>query len=134
MNNDIFKNKNIGIISSNLHSHNTLSMTQIINLHGNVDFKYRKSIVESIHSVVWLKELQRILLDKYNIINDDYLYPQFCAGNVFIARKEIIEKAHGCVYENFFNSAYRADGEVGHGLERFYFYVSQCLNYKNLYI
>jgi hypothetical protein len=126
--------ENIGIISSNAHKRKVISINDLVLYHGNINFKYRKSLVENMHTVVWLKELQRILVNKYGLIREDKLYPEFCAGNVFIARRNVISKAHDCVYKEFFNPFYKADGEIGHGMERFYFYVSECLGYDNLYI
>ena len=126
--------QNLGIISSDAHKRKVLSINELILYYGNIDFKYTKSLVQSMQTVVWLKELQRILANKYGLIKEDRLYPEFCAGNVFIARRNVISKAHDCIYKEFFNPFYRPDGEVGHGLERFYFYVSECLGYDNLYI
>jgi hypothetical protein len=127
-------NNNLGIISSNAHRHNVMGINDLVLHHGNIDFKYRKSLVQSAQTIIWLKELQRILLSKHNLIKEEKLHPEFCAGNVFIARRNIINKAHDCICKEFFNPFYRPDGEVEHGLERFYFYVSECLGYENLYI
>jgi hypothetical protein len=130
----ILSNQDIGIISSIAHKQKTYAINTLVENYGSMDYKFRKALVESMHTTIWLKELQRILLQKNKLINEDSLYPEFCAGNVFLARRQIVEKVHDCVYEDFFNDGYRKDGEIGHGLERFYFYVSECMGYKNLYI
>lgn len=127
-------NENIGIISAAAHKHQTYSINELLKMYGNIDFQYRKNLVQSMCTTLWLKELQRILLEKHNIFNEKMLFPPFCAGNIFFCRREIIQKAHDCVCENFFNIGYKSDGEVEHGLERFYFYVSMCMNYHNLFI
>lgn len=135
VNKDLLNNKSIGIISSIKHKNKVEPMNVILQKNGSIEFQYRKNIVQNLHTIIWLKELQRILLEKYELINEENIHPTFCSGNVFLAKTDVIEKAQGCVYEDFFNvNAYRTDGEVGHGLERFYFYVSKCLNYNNLFI
>lgn len=135
INNELLNAKTIGIISAQKHVHEVKPMNMILQNYGGIRFEHRRKIVESLHTVIWLKELQRILLEKYGLINEDHIYPNFSAGNIFVAKTEVIEKAHGCIYEEFFNkNTYREDGEVAHGLERFYFYVSKCLNYNNLFI
>jgi uncharacterized protein (UPF0332 family) len=134
VNKNLLNSNHIGIISAESHKHKTYSIQEILNHFGKTAFNHRKKIVQNMHTVVWLKELQRILLEKHELIKENDIYPDFCAGIVFMARKEIVQKAHDCVYDEFFNNYYREDGEVGHGLERFYFYVSQCMNYKNLFI
>jgi lipopolysaccharide biosynthesis protein len=132
--NKILKQKNVGIISSNRHKQKAKSLNEILTLYGNINFNLRKNIVESMHTILWIKELQRILLEKHNLLCEDHLYPTFSAGNIFIANRKVVDLSHDCVYEEFFNKNYREDGEVAHGLERFYFYVSKCLGYNNIFI
>jgi hypothetical protein len=126
--------ENIGIISSSKHKCKVQSINSLLNEQGNMFIENRKSLVESMHTVIWLKELQRMLLETHNLISEDDIYPTFCAGNIFLAKKDVVRIAHSCIYEKFFNKNYRADGEVEHGLERFYFYVSKCMGYDNLFI
>jgi lipopolysaccharide biosynthesis protein len=132
--NKFLKQKNIGIISSDKHKQQAKSLNEILTLYGNIEFKYRKGVVQSMHTILWVKELQRILLEKHELICEEHLYPHFSAGNIFIANRKVIDVSHSCVYEEFFNDNYRTDGEVAHGLERFYFYVSKCLGYNNIFI
>ena len=132
--NSLLYNDKIGIISSLAHKNKVTTIDSISSRYKYIGYQYRRCLVESIHTVVWLKELQRILFEKHNLIDEDNIYNTFCAGNIFLARRNIIERAHDCVYDDFFNDGYRSDGEIGHGLERFYFYVSECLGYTNLYI
>jgi len=132
--NGMLSNNKIGMISSLAHKNRVSTIDYISSQSKYINYQYRRGLVESIHTVVWLKQLQEILFQKHNLIDEDNIYNRFCAGNVFLARKNVIETAHSCVYDNFFNDGYRSDGEIGHGLERFYFYVSECLGYTNLYI
>lgn len=128
------RSENIGIIASAKHKNKVKNINQLVAFYGNIDFKYRKLLVLNMHTVIWIKELQRILLEKYNLSHEDSLCPEFTAGNVFLARKDVIQQAHQCIYKEFFDPFYQPDGKVEHALERFYFYVSQCLGYQNLYI
>jgi hypothetical protein len=128
-------NNKCGMISCVKHINQVLSINDFINKYGNMAFEDRKGLVQSIHTIIWLKELQRILLEKFELIKEESLYPKFCSGNIFLARKNIIKKTHECIYESFFNkNVYRSDGEMAHALERFYFYVSECMGYHNLFI
>ena len=128
-------NPKCGIISSSKYINKVESINDLLNTYGNMQFEGRKCLVQSMHTVIWLKELQRILLEKFELIKEESIYPRFCSGNIFLIRKDIVEKSHGCVYDSFFNkNVYRTDGEVAHGLERFYFYVSECMGYHNIFI
>lgn len=132
---DYLLNKKCGMISSAKYINKVSPINDLLIKYGNMDFKLRRSLIESIHTVIWLKELQRILLEKYTLIKEESVYPRFCSGNIFLAKKDVISTTHGCVYDDFFNkNLYRSDGEVAHGLERFYFYVSECLGYHNVFI
>lgn len=131
----LLDDEKIGIISSAKYKNKVLPFEKLLLEYINVDYCHRKDIVESMHTLIWLHELERILLSKYNLGKKEFKYPMFSAGNVFLIRKEIVEKSHGCVYDEFFNkNIYRADGEVEHGMERFYYYVSSCMNFHNLFI
>lgn len=127
--------ENTGIISSKIHVCKQPSFEELLLEYSGVPHKHRKDIVQSMHTLIWLHELERILLSKYSLGNKDFKCPTFSAGNIFLIKRDIVEHSHGCIYEEFFNHGiYRTDGEVEHGLERFYFYVSQCLGYKNIFI
>ena len=132
--NKYLKQDNVGIFSSHKHKNQVKSMNEILTLYGNMSFCDRKNLVQSMHTILWLKELQRILLEKQDLVDENYLYPTFSAGNIFLATREVIKVSHDCVYETFFNDCYRTDGEMAHGLERFYFYVSKCLKLNNIFI
>jgi len=124
-----------GIISSKKHKYKQSSFDDILSDYANVDHSHRKDSVQSMHTLIWLHELERILLTKHELGDKSFKYPVFSAGNIFLIRRDVALKAHDCVYEEFFNKGvYRTDGEIGHGLERFYFYVSQAMGYNNLFI
>lgn len=127
--------RKIGIISSSKYRRTQPSFDDLLTTYKGLTYSLRKDIVQAMHTLVWLHELERILLSKYNLGNKDFKCPIFSAGNIFLIRRDIVNRSHGCVYEEFFNrGVYRTDGEVEHGLERFYFYVSQCLGYENIFI
>lgn len=131
----VLLDKKLGIISSIKYKNRVLPFDKILLEYINLDYSQRKDVVQCMHTLVWLNELQRILITKHNIGNKEYRYPTFSAGNIFLIRKEILEKSHDCIHEEFFNKGiYRTDGEVEHGMERFYYYVSQCMNFNNLFI
>lgn len=125
----------VGLISSKKNKNKVSSFEELLFEYSNIDYKYRKNIVQCMHTLIWLHELERILYTKHNIGDKNFKCPNFSAGNIFLIRREILNKVHDCVYEEFFNKGvYRTDGEIGHGLERFYFYVSQSMGYTNLFI
>lgn len=124
-----------GIISSDAYKVKQASFEELLSSNAGSSYRKRKDVVQSMHTLIWLHELERILLSKYDLGNKDFKCPTFSAGNTFLIRRDILDKTHGCIYEDFFNlGIYRTDGEVEHGLERFYFYVSQCLGYENIFI
>lgn len=135
MDQNLLLDQNIGIISSEKYKHKTANYEELLEIGRRCGHQYRKDIVQSMHTLVWLNELTRILLEKDNLYKKESKYPYFCAGNIFLIRRDVVSKAHECIYDQFFNkNAYRTDGDVGHGLERFYFYVSECMGYNNLFI
>lgn len=124
-----------GIISSSKHKHTIKDYKTILNETSKIPKQYRKGVVQALQTLLWLNELQSILAYEFNLENKDLKYSDFSAGNIFLIRRDVLSQAHNCVHENMFNkNVYRTDGEVEHGLERFYFYVSQCMGYENLYI
>jgi len=102
-------------------------------LRGDDHQKKRKGVVLYQHTLVWLKELAKQLSFRYTKFRPDLLYGDFSAGNVFLAKKDVISAAHSCVSEGFFEKGYKEDGKIEHALERFYFYVSTCLEYTNCF-
>lgn len=98
------------------------------------NFSGRLEIMQSRHTLTWFRELQYILLSDTGFINAENLNPNFTAGNMFLARRPVVKMSHQCIHESFFEDYYRPDGNVEHAMERFYFYVSECLKYKNVFI
>lgn len=97
-------------------------------------FNLKQWVVRARHTLTWLRELQYILVQKTGFISMENINPKFTAGNIFIARRSIIDTVMSCVHEDFFENDYRADGDVEHAMERFYFYVAKCLNYEIKFI
>lgn len=130
---DIIRDKGVGIVSAKARKQSTLTDKALWEMYRGVSTKFRSKLVLSCQTVRWLKELQYILAygDGLGI---DNLYPDFCAGTIFLAKRDVVATAHKCVHSNFFTPHYATDGEVEHGLERFYFYVSECLGYENEYV
>ena len=95
----------------------------------------RAFLLRQRHTLCWLRELQFILL-QHTVFDDmDNVNPEFTDGNVFFIRTNILSQALQCVLDpNFFEKVYRMDGDVAHALERFYFYVSTSLDYKNVFL
>lgn len=132
---NLLLDNNTGIISSLKHKIKSSNYQELFELSQNTPHHCRKGTVQAMHTLVWLDELIKILLEKDNIFKKEFRYTHFTAGNIFLIRRDIIKKVHECVYSEFFNqNAYRTDGDIGHGLERFYYYVSQCLGYNNMFI
>lgn len=131
----LLNNDGIGIISSEKHKMYLTTLKECLEQANVIDIKYRKKSVESMHTVIWLYELARIFCQKYHHDNSALQDLQFSAGNIFLIKTNIAKKAHSCVEEEFFNkNVYREDGEVEHGMERFYFYVSKAMGFNNLFI
>ena len=103
-------------------------------LSKSKNFSSRLSVMQSRHTLTWFRELQYILLSDTGFIDTENLNPHFTAGNIFLAQRSVVDMSHKCIHESFFENYYRPDGNVEHALERFYFYVSQCLKYENLFI
>lgn len=130
--NDVSKS---GIISSAKYRSKTQSSENLIrNFAYTINFSNRQKLVRSLQTLVWLKELQFLFKVKYDLFNKENDYPFFTAGTVFLIKRDIIEKVHSIIHDNFFEDFYREDGDVGHALERFYFYASKCMGYNNNFI
>ena len=93
-------------------------------------FEEKKAVAYSLHTLGWLRILQYNLYDNYGFINKENLDVSFAAGTMFITRKQVVDVAHGCVHVSYFDEGYKPDGKVEHAMERFYAYVSKCLEYE----
>lgn len=125
-----------GIISSGNpeYHHRMISEEDLTSLSKTKNYSGRLKIMQARHTLTWFRELQYILLSDTGFINADNLNPYFTAGNMFLARRPVVKLSHQCIHESFFEDYYREDGNVEHAMERFYFYVSECLKYENLFI
>jgi hypothetical protein len=91
--------------------------------------------VLSKQTLCWLRQLQWFLYQDHQSDLKKGINFNFCAGNIFLAKKEIFEIAHQYLIDKFFEKHYRQDGDVAHALERFYFYInSRILNKTTLTI
>lgn len=134
--NDFLCSEKAGIISSGDGEYYNKMMTEedLTELSKSRNFDSRLKIIQARHTLTWYRELQYILLTNTGFIDTENLNPFFTAGNMFIARTPIINMAHSCIHESYFENYYREDGNVEHALERFYFYLSLCMKYKNIFI
>ena len=123
-----------GIISASKHKYKTMDAEKLIHESHNISFPYRQKLVRSLQTIIWLKELEFLLKVKHDLYNEEDVYPFFTAGNIFLIRRDVLEFSHSVIHENFFENFYREDGDVGHALERFYYYVSKTMGYKNYFI
>jgi len=123
-----------GIVSSSKHKTVTSSLVDLASIGHNIGIDNRQKLVRSFHTLFWLKELQFLFKLNYNIYNEEHAFPMFTAGNVFLIRREILTKVHNIIHDNYFENFYREDGDVGHALERFYYYASSCLGYQNRFL
>ena len=123
--------QNVGMITSD-HIKYQMKITNeedIVKMFEDIPKRNRITAVRSKHTLAWIRELQYILYKETGIIDEEKMNFEFVAGNMFCAKKSVIKLALSCVEDEFFESSYRPDGDVGHGLERFYFYVNLCLKY-----
>lgn len=135
INDSLLNSDKYGIISSNKYKHKIQSYRELIDSTNSIPKCHRKCVVQSMQTLLWFSELCDILFKEHSIGDITKRRTDFCAGNIFLIRREVLSTAHSCVHENMFNKGvYRTDGEVEHGLERFYFYVSECMRYENLFI
>lgn len=125
--------ENIGLIATKSDKYTFIQMSeeQLNTLGDTCPQDERIKIIQSKHTLIWLRELQRALIKQNNLTQiHDPNSLVFIAGNIFLIRRSVLEKCHNCLHENFFDKSYRQDGDVGHGLERFYFYAPLCLNFN----
>ena len=123
-----------GMISASSYRMKTMTLEQIAETSPLIGLEYRQKLVRSFQSLLWLKELQYLFKIKHNLYSEENAFPHFTAGTIFMIRREIVEKVHSIIHDNYFENCYREDGDVGHALERFYFYASACLGYTNQFI
>jgi hypothetical protein len=102
-----------------------------------IDNQCQKTLPELKHTVIplqstiiWLTQLQDNLKQLHHM-QDTLLNLEFTAGTMFLSRSLILRLAHTCVEPEFFKTGHQPDGEVEHAMERFYFYVNNCLNLKH---
>jgi len=126
--------KKTGIIATRKRKNKVLDSDELMESTKNIPMPFRGDFIKAIGTLAWLRELQNIFYNKTGVVKEDSLNIEFVAGTVFMIRKSLINGVHSCVHENFFENGYRTDGEVEHAMERFYFYVSKCLNYNNVFI
>lgn len=131
--NHLAEKDEIGLIASKCPKYITeVLLEDRLNIYANMcKPDERLKIIRSKHTLIWLRELQAELVRQNNLknIHDPNLL-RFVAGNIFIMRREILKKCHSCVHESFFDKYYKTDGDIGHGLERFYFYAPLCLDFQ----
>jgi hypothetical protein len=134
--NELMCSDETGMISSSVRPHYQTMMTEdsLTEMSKSQNFDSRLSIIQARHTLTWYRELQYILLTNTGFIDAENLNPSFTAGNMFLGRSSVVQWSHNCVHESYFENYYRNDGNVEHAMERFYYYVSYCLKYKNLFI
>ena len=123
---------NLGVMEDDV---GILTMEEIKRAHLMISHKDRANVVRLMQTVLWLQELQDQFATRYRGYDDnpDHLFPEFTAGTSFLIRRKVVEAVHGCIHPDFFED-YRPDGNVDHAIERFYYYVSLALGYKNLFV
>ena len=123
----------IGLIATKTdkYTHIQMSEEQLNSIGYSCPQDERIKIIQAKRTLAWLRELQRTLVKQNNLsqIHDPNALV-FVAGNMFMIRRNILRKCHDCVHECFFDKHYRSDGDIGHGLERFYFYAPLCLSFN----
>ena len=123
--------KTLGMITSKKREEKIKSEENLKKISAMTPPSMKVQIVRSKKTMLWLRELQHILFTTHGMVSEDNLDFTFSSGTMFMARSIVIDMTHSCIYKDFFESGYRADGEVEHALERFYFYVNKCLNMEH---
>ena len=94
-------------------------------------FEDKKITAYSLHTLGWLRILQYNLYENYGFINKENLDVAFAAGTMFMTRRQVVDIAHGCVYMLIISTRNTAGWTSReHAMERFYAYVSKCLEYE----
>jgi hypothetical protein len=131
--NYLARQNDVGLIAAKSDKYTNLQMSeeQLNSIGDTCPHNERIKIIQSKHTLVWLRELQRAIVKKNNLSQiQDPNSIVFVAGNMFMIRRSILNKCHECLHENFFDKHYKPDGDIGHGLERFYFYAPLCFNFN----
>lgn len=132
--NDLLERDSCGMIASERMKKKIDTEEDLVAQSKYINFEYLSNVVQAKHTLSWIRELQYILYTKHKMLNKEQINFDFGAGNIFLIKNDVLKLAHSCVHEHWFPKYYRTDGDVSHGLERFYFYVSICMNYINEYI
>ena len=134
--NSLMEDDDVGLISSGnpRRKEDLLSEETLIRFDRKTALSDKKGIVLARQTLVWLRELQYILYENHGFIAKENLNFSFTSGTMFVIRNDVTAMAHSCIHDNFFPDFYREDGDLPHALERFYYYVSICLDYKNQFI
>lgn len=132
--NKYIEDETVGMIASELMKRKIDTEEDLISHSKYVQFDLLHNVVQAKHTLSWIRELQYLLFNKHKMINKEHVNFDFAAGNIFLIKNDVLKLSQSCVHENWFPTYYRTDGDVSHGLERFYFYVSICMNYENVYI
>lgn len=129
--NALIENPNIGIISSQLRKNNIVSGKELIKVMNNSHKRNYLKILRAKETVNWI----HVLLALKGITIENLQEKCFCAGNMFICRKNILDEImNNLIIDEFFEPGYRPDGCVEHAMERFYFLLSEGLGFTNKYI
>jgi hypothetical protein len=129
-------NNSNGIIVSNNSKYQLKLMNEMSLAKIGSELPHRNLItnIRAKQTLLWVRELQELLFKSTGILEEEYLNFEFTAGNMFCIKKTILQLSLHCIHDNFFEHGYRIDGNVEHGLERFYFYVNLCLKHNVLKI
>ena len=128
---ELTNDQNLGMITSKKREEKIKSEDNLKKISAMTPPSMKVQIVRSKKTMLWLRELQHILFVSHGMISEKNLDFTFSSGTMFMARSLVINMTHSCIYKDFFELGYRADGEVEHALERFYFYVNKCLNMEH---
>ena len=128
-----FAGSKVGIVAAGKTRQKTEEFPKVLVNNYDLPLPNRAGVVRSLQTIVWLKELQNLMAKKYGILSEKNHYPPFAADCFFLLRRDVAEVAHVCLHDKHFEEHSRSDGNVEHGLERFYFYVSLALNYVNVF-
>lgn len=123
-----------GIISSSKRKDKIFDPVYLNEVSNNTIFEHRQQVVRNLQCLCWFKELQNLFKLNYNLYSEEVSNMYFTAGTIFLIRKDILYKVHNIIHNNFFENCYREDGDIGHAMERFYFYASQCMGHTNKFI
>ncbi len=119
-----------GMITSSKR-YTTLPSQEKIDSQCEKTMHYQKhTIIPLQTTMLWLIQLQDNLKQLHGMKNT-LLDLKFTAGTMFLSRSLVVRLAHTCVVPEFFKTGHQPDGEVEHAMERFYFYVNNCLNLKH---